>query len=598
MESTEEEKAAIDQQYSESYYQILAEWKEIDRIKKIIEKREHAKRVAESGNTPTSDSAEGHQVSRDATSVQQSGLVSIPETKPFSSSARPHSVSPGSRTSSPSLYSITPDNSSVDQDKELQAPTSTPNPSLHNGADSQTQPEISEELQEHVPHEPELGGQVQEDASESVNDQVGGQSNLDKLKTNPADSDLVDGTTASSPLKWEVQSESTDVRPSGDSEVENGVGSAELAVVMETIAQVEEEEREERERGEERGEGREKGADSDASEELLDSTGQIFAEELFKIDKDIPRCDRDYWYWSCVCQLFYLINAHLCDWAAVTSLFPPSLPPSLPLTLPLLPPFPFLPSSLPHSFPTSLFLACTLPSSHNRYFKEPHNLETLRNIVCTYVWTHLDVGYSQGMCDLLAPLLVILNNETQAYAVFLKLMEVAIELFPPNTAMNTRLDNLRELLQVPPLFSPPLSPPLSLSSLSLLKCVSLLCTQVLEPDYFQYLSERPLGDGLFYCYRWFLVLFKRGQSMGCTNSPPTHKANPFYYLTPSLALSHTHIFMDTEFGYDDIFRLWEAIWASRRCVSNHFEEFLSLAIMQQFRWVTWPVTWSVTWSGT
>ena len=59
------------------------------------------------------------------------------------------------------------------------------------------------------------------------------------------------------------------------------------------------------------------------------------------------------------------------------------------------------------------------------------------------------------MCDLLAPLLVVLNNETQTYAVFLKLMEVAIELFPPNTAMNTRLDNLRELLQVSPLPSPP-----------------------------------------------------------------------------------------------------------------------------------------------
>ena len=36
--------------------------------------------------------------------------------------------------------------------------------------------------------------------------------------------------------------------------------------------------------------------------------------------------------------------------------------------------------------------------------------------------------------------------------------------------------------------------------------------QVLEPDFFQYLSERPLGDGLFYCYRWFLVSYKRGQS--------------------------------------------------------------------------------------
>lgn len=28
----------------------------------------------------------------------------------------------------------------------------------------------------------------------------------------------------------------------------------------------------------------------------------------------------------------------------------------------------------------------------------------------SYVWEHLDVGYVQGMCDLLAPLLVVLDN--------------------------------------------------------------------------------------------------------------------------------------------------------------------------------------------
>lgn len=28
----------------------------------------------------------------------------------------------------------------------------------------------------------------------------------------------------------------------------------------------------------------------------------------------------------------------------------------------------------------------------------------------SYVWEHLDIGYVQGMCDLLAPLLVILDN--------------------------------------------------------------------------------------------------------------------------------------------------------------------------------------------
>ena len=90
-----------------------------------------------------------------------------------------------------------------------------------------------------------------------------------------------------------------------------------------------------------------------------------------------------------------------------------------------------------------------------------------------------------------------------------------------------------------PLLPSPLSASFSLLSLTKV-CFSLVCTQVLEPDYFGYLSERPLGDGLFYCYRWFLVLFKRGQSMGCTNLPPTHNANPFYYITHVLLLIFTH----------------------------------------------------------
>lgn len=83
-----------------------------------------------------------------------------------------------------------------------------------------------------------------------------------------------------------------------------------------------------------------------------------------------------------------------------------------------------------------------------RYFKEQVHLMKLRNVVCCYVWTHMSEGYSQGMCDLLAPLMVILDNEPLAYTCYLKLMESAIKLFPPNTGMNTRLANLQALLQV------------------------------------------------------------------------------------------------------------------------------------------------------
>ena len=57
-------------------------------------------------------------------------------------------------------------------------------------------------------------------------------------------------------------------------------------------------------------------------------------------------------------------------------------------------------------------------------------------------------GYSQGMCDLLAPIMVVMDNEALSYACYLKMMESAIKLFPPNTGMNNRLANIQALLQV------------------------------------------------------------------------------------------------------------------------------------------------------
>lgn len=48
---------------------------------------------------------------------------------------------------------------------------------------------------------------------------------------------------------------------------------------------------------EDAGQGRDVGIDEGEGEgvEELDEKGQLFADELVKIDKDIPRCDRDYW---------------------------------------------------------------------------------------------------------------------------------------------------------------------------------------------------------------------------------------------------------------------------------------------------------------
>lgn len=68
-------------------------------------------------------------------------------------------------------------------------------------------------------------------------------------------------------------------------------------------------------------------------------------------------------------------------------------------------------------------------------------------ISLSYVWEHLDVGYMQGMCDLVAPLLVIFDDESLSYGCFCRFMERMIENFPNGGAMDMHFANMRYVLQ-------------------------------------------------------------------------------------------------------------------------------------------------------
>jgi small G protein signaling modulator 1 len=54
----------------------------------------------------------------------------------------------------------------------------------------------------------------------------------------------------------------------------------------------------------------------------------------------------------------------------------------------------------------------------------------------------------QGMCDLLAPLLVIFDDESISYGCFCRLMERMIENFPNGCAMDMHFANMRSLIQI------------------------------------------------------------------------------------------------------------------------------------------------------
>ncbi|XP_052800781.1 small G protein signaling modulator 1-like isoform X2 [Mya arenaria] len=153
----------------------------------------------------------------------------------------------------------------------------------------------------------------------------------------------------------------------------------------------------------------------------------------------------------------------------------------------------------------------------NYFYFNMANLEKLRNIMCTYVWEHLDVGYVQGMCDLLAPLLVIIDEEAKAYSCFCELMKRMSANFPHGGAMDTHFANMRSLIQI------------------------------LDSELFEHMHHHGDYTHFYFCYRWFLLDFKR------------------------------------EFVYDDIFLVWETIWAAKYISSANFVLFIALALVEYYR---------------
>ena len=101
----------------------------------------------------------------------------------------------------------------------------------------------------------------------------------------------------------------------------------------------------------------------------------------------------------------------------------------------------------------------------------------------TYVWQNLKEGYVQGMCDIAAPLLVIMDDEVAAYGCFVELMKRLIPNFPlAGGGMDRNFANMRSLIQV------------------------------LDPELFSMMKSNGDYTHFYFCYRWFLLDFKRGSS--------------------------------------------------------------------------------------
>ncbi|KFP88541.1 TBC1 domain family member 16 [Acanthisitta chloris] len=119
----------------------------------------------------------------------------------------------------------------------------------------------------------------------------------------------------------------------------------------------------------------------------------------------------------------------------------------------------------------------------NQFFRgeDNPNVETMRRILLNYAVFNPTIGYSQGMSDLVAPLLAEVLDESDTFWCFVGLMQNTIfNSSPRDEDMEKQLMYLRELLRL------------------------------MHPRFYQHLCS--LGeDGLqmLFCHRWILLCFKR-----------------------------------------------------------------------------------------
>lgn len=108
----------------------------------------------------------------------------------------------------------------------------------------------------------------------------------------------------------------------------------------------------------------------------------------------------------------------------------------------------------------------------------PH-LAQLYDILMTYVMYNFDLGYVQGMSDLLSPILCLMDSEVDAFWCFVGFMDkVSTNFEMDQSGMKTQLCQLHTLLSTT------------------------------DPELANYLNRQESGN-MFFCFRWLLVLFKR-----------------------------------------------------------------------------------------
>ncbi|KAM1256445.1 hypothetical protein ACFX1Q_030565 [Malus domestica] len=115
------------------------------------------------------------------------------------------------------------------------------------------------------------------------------------------------------------------------------------------------------------------------------------------------------------------------------------------------------------------------------FYEKQENLSKLWDILAVYAWIDTDVGYCQGMSDLCSPMIILLDDEADAFWCFERLMRRLRGNFrctDSSVGVEVQLSNLASI------------------------------TQVIDPKLHEHLETLGGGDYLF-AFRMLMVLFRR-----------------------------------------------------------------------------------------
>ncbi|XP_063701354.1 TBC1 domain family member 15 [Culicoides brevitarsis] len=158
------------------------------------------------------------------------------------------------------------------------------------------------------------------------------------------------------------------------------------------------------------------------------------------------------------------------------------------------------------------------------------NLVKLQNILMTYIMYNFDLGYVQGMSDLLAPILMLMENEEDAFWCFVGFMDKVFHNFDIDQAgMKRQLTDVNTLLAYT------------------------------SPKLYNYFVEHQ-SENMYFCFRWLLVWFKREFSnsdiLALWEVLFTDLPCKNFHLFIALAIldEEAFIFMENNFEFNEILK--------------------------------------------